>query len=196
MFYINDEEITRLHSKLMLLTSCIKIKEMGYRYNDNECVILDIFAADNGYSVVDEYEIIHSIIRPTLGDEGTTFYNGDETLLLESIGAKVPINIYDKKEIVGCTIHSTSAIAKKFFEYKLKPDASTTYAIKSFSDNLIYNESNVETVQIIFQPEGLYIVCPEPYTYVEEFLDSYLCFLDNITRQVEQHEERMKEEVA
>lgn len=196
MFYINDEEITRLHGKLILLTSCIKIKEMGYRYNDNECVILDIYATDNGYGSVDEYEIIHSIIRPTLGDEGTTFYNGDETPLLESIGAKVPINIYDKKEIVGYTIYSTSAIAKKFFEYKLKPDSSTTYAIKSFSDNLIYYESNVETVQIIFQSEGLYIVCPEPYIYVEEFLDSYLYFLENITRQVEQHEESMKEEAA
>lgn len=195
MIELNEEEIDKLHSKLHMLEKCCDIIDLGFKYKEEDCVIIDVFAEEGGYYGPTELDMIETIIRPTVedGEIGSNCNNMD---LLKEICAAIPYSTYDEDSVVGFYVHIDNYITKKFISYNLTPDKNVEIAIKRMKGINWYNESTVEDIQIIFRKEGLYIIYPEEYACVDEYIDSYTLFLSSMKEQVEDYENNLKEEAA
>lgn len=194
--YINEEEITRMTTKLSLLYLCCDIKDLGYKYEEDDCVIIDLLANEDGFGGPTEYEIIESIIKPTIGVNGFIESNHDNIEKLKELGADIPQSHYSDDDAVGALIFIDNKYFIDFAKYKLKINDQIDNAIKSLSASLFYNESTVEDMQVFFKEEGAYIVCPEEYLCVEEFLNNYIELLGLVTEQVLKAKKEMKQEEA
>lgn len=195
MLDFNEEEIDRMHGKLHMLSICCDIVDLGFKYEEKDCVIIDIYAGEGGYGGPTEIEMLETIIRPTLGD-GEIDFNYENIELLKSLSVEIPYSTYDEDSINGFFVRIDNYITKKFISYKLTPDENVTRAIKRMTDTNWYNESTVENTQVIFKDEGVYIVYPEEYVCLDEFLESYIWLLENMKKQVEDYEMNLEKEVA
>lgn len=195
MINLNEEEIDRLHSKLYMLEKCCDIIDLGFKYKENDCVIIDIFAGEGGYSGPTELDIIETIIRPTIED-GEIGFNYNNVDLLKEISAEIPYSTFDDETINGFFVHIDNYITKKFIFYNLTPDENVKMAIKRMKETNWYNESSVEDTQIIIKEKGVYIIYPEEYACVDEYIDSYTLILSSMKEQIEEYESNLEREVA
>ena len=187
MIDINEDELDRLFGKLVMLGNCMRIKKLGYIYEEGTYIIIDTRADEDGYGGIDQLDFLVGLLGTSIGtgDCGTNEYMKDELI---SIGAKVPYSTFDKDCITGMTVKIENPDIDKFIKYKLNDDNFINKFIQLFADNCCFcDESTVSDVQIIFN-DYAYIIVPEEYFMIDMFFETYCIFLEEIRNKIELYE--------
>lgn len=196
MIDINEEEISRLHGKLLILKECIRIRNLGYEYPKNSYVTIDMMCEMDGYGSVDLIEVINGIIGSSVGD-GYCNYTESVKDELIALGGEIPCSTYDTDSILGFTININNKDTKKFIKYKMELSEKTKRIIKSIESDLCFDEATIDEAQFIVDyknESGFYIIVPEYYYVGDYFIFSYVELLQNIRNEVEEYERNMKSE--
>lgn len=191
MIDINEDEIDRLYGKLLMLALCMRIKKLGYIYEEGTYITIDTRADEDGYSGMDQIEFINGLLGTSIGSGccSTNEYMKDELI---SVGAEIPYSTYDEECINGLTIKVGNQDIDKFIKYKLSNEKFIKNTIQSFTDNCcMCEESTVTDIQIIFN-DYMYIVIPEEYFMIDMFFETYCDTLENIREKIETYEEELK----
>lgn len=191
MIDINEDEVERLYGKLVMLGLCMRIRRLGYIYEEGTYITIDTMADSDGYGGIDQLEFIHGLLGTSIGSGycSTNESIKDELIL---IGAKIPYSTYDKDCINGLTIKIDNEDIDKIIKYKLIDEKFIENAVKHFTDNCcMCEESTVTDVQIIFD-SYMYIVIPEEYFMVDMFFETYCSFLEDIREKIKNYEEKFK----
>lgn len=191
MIDINEDEIDRLYGKLFMVALCMRIKKLGYIYEEGTYITIDTRADEDGYSRIDQLEFINGLLGTSIGSGccSTNEYMKDELI---SVGAEIPYSTYDEECINGLTIKVDNQDIDKIIKYKLIDEKFIKDTIRSFTDSCcMCEESTVTDVQIIFS-DYMYIVIPEEYFMIDMFFETYCSFLENIREKIVAHEEMLK----
>jgi hypothetical protein len=190
MIDINEDEIDRLFGKLVMLGNCMRIKKLGYIYEEGTYITIDTRADEDGYGGIDQVEFLGGLLGTSIGTGycGTNEYMKDELI---SIGGKIPYSTYDKDCINGLTVKIENPDIDKLIKYKLNNNDFINKFIQLFTENCcMCEESTVTDVQIIFN-DYIYIIVPEEYFMIDMFFETYCIFLEEIREKVEFYEKQL-----
>lgn len=203
--YLNDEEISKMYEKLYILSLCVEIKEMGYEYDDEDTVVLDIQGCTDGYYNTNYSfsNMTERILKPFLYN-GWVHCNSDIVDMLTSEEIEIPMETYmfsdDNEEgageISGMTVYIDNDLTEKLIKYGIYCTDEFKYKIRKSSFDMEFYDSTIDTVQFLFDGQGIGVVVPSDWFYMEEFISDFVSLIHVLRDTVSEYEHRMELKVA
>lgn len=189
----NEEELERLQVKLDMLMKCKRIESLGYKYEPYNYIYLDHTVQD-GYEPVDQIDFITSVLTPVI-DYGTCIYTSDmDEEVLKGLNIEIPYSDYDTDIITGMTIKFVNTYVDEYIDKNLDEKILKKIAKEHMDGCFGYGDCSIDITQVALdkQEKALYIIIPDEYIAMDEFIESMIRFLDAFHAELD----KTNEEVA